>query len=308
MAIDEAALAGELASRHGVTTAQRLEIIGIGRRAIDTLVRLGRLRRAGDGVLVGVIWPDTLEHRMALACAVTGGVVCFPTAGVSWGLRKSPRSPEVHVWVTEDRRVRAPRGVRVHYTRHLPETDVVRRADGVAVTSPPRTAFDAAAWLGNDDLESLIEHGLDRGYFIIPTLWAIHGATGSRGRRGSGRFADVLRARPAWRLPARSDHELRLERAMRRRGFPPLVREHRLVLLDGEIIHPDLGIPEHNFYVEVDHLEWHGQRQRSAYDRRRDLKARASGYAIERVTDVALDTDLAATVEQLWIEWQRLIE
>jgi hypothetical protein len=94
---------------------------------------------------------------------------------------------------------------------------------------------------------------------------------------------------------------------MRRRGFPPLVREHRLVLFDGEVIHPDLGLPNDNFYVEVDHLEWHGQRRRSAYDRSRDLKARASGYAIERVTDIALEHDLDATVEQLWIEWQRLI-
>jgi hypothetical protein len=113
----------------------------------------------------------------------------------------------------------------VHYTRHLPETDVVRRADGVAITAPPRTAFDAAGWLDRNDLESLIEHGLDRGYFIVPTLWTIHGAAATRGRRGSRRFADVLRSRSTWRRPARSDHELRLERAMRGRGFPPLVRE-----------------------------------------------------------------------------------
>jgi hypothetical protein len=30
MAIDETVLAGELAARHGVTTAQRLAVIGIG--------------------------------------------------------------------------------------------------------------------------------------------------------------------------------------------------------------------------------------------------------------------------------------
>lgn len=307
MSIDEAALAVELTTRHGVTSAQRLAKLGISRRSADTLVRQGRLRRAGNGVLLSTSWPDTFAHRMAAACAVTGGVVMFPTAGVAWKLRGSPRVPDVHVWISDTRRIKPPDGVRVHLTNHLPEIDVVRRADGIAITSPPRTAFDAASVLSATDLESLIEHGIDLGYFVIPTLSATSQRAGTRGRPGSGRFAAVLASRPAWRRPVRSKHELRLERAMRRRGFPPLVREHRLVLHDGEVIHPDLGIPNDNFFVEVDHLTWHGRRRTSANDRRRDLKARASGYHVERVSDVALDTDLDDTVELLWIEWQRLI-
>ena len=183
----------------------------------------------------------------------------------------------------------------------------MRRADGIAITSPPRTAFDAAAVLDAAELESLIEHGIDLGYFVIPKLSALSQRAGVRGRAGSGRFTAVLAARPAWRRPVRSKHELRLERAMRQRGFPPLVREHRLVLHDGEVIRPDLGIPNDNFFVEMDHLTWHGRRETSANDRRRDLKARASGFHVERVSDIALDTDLDGTVELLWIQWQRLI-
>jgi len=307
MSWNEALLVAELNARHGVTTTKRLAEIGIGRRAIDGLVRRGRFRRAGTGVLISTSWPDSLEHRMAVACAVTGGVVMFPTAGQAWKLRKSPRCRDVHVWVTGSQHARPVPGVRIHVTRHLPETDVVRRADGIAVTAPPRTAVDAAAVLNDDDLESLIEHGIDQGYFVVSTLERTGRAACCRGRAGSARFARVLSARPASRRAARSDHELRLERAMRRRGFPPLVREHRLVLHDGEVIHPDLGLPEHGFFVEVDHLTWHGRRATSANDRRRDLKARASGYHIERVSDVALDDDLRGTVNNLWIEWQRLI-
>ena len=41
---------------------------------------------------------------------------------------------------------------------------------------------------------------------------------------------------------------------MRERGFPQLARGHRLELSTGEVIHPDLGIPEFGFFVEVDHL------------------------------------------------------
>lgn len=307
MHINEVALAAELLARHGVTAAERLAAIGIGRRAVDTLVRHGRVRRPGNGVVVSTSWPDTLDHRMALACAITGGVVRFPTAGTAWRMRRSPRSPYVHLWIAEERRIQTRPGVRLHRTRYLPTNHIVVRDDGVAVTSPPRTAFDASEVLEVDDLESLVEHGIDLGYFIIPTLTAMAQECGHQGRRGSGRFAAVLASRPAWRRPVRSNHEIRLERALTRRGFPPLVREHRLVLHDGEVIRPDLGVPEYGFFVEVDHLTWHGRRGTSANDRRRDLKARASGFHIERVSDIALDHDLEGTVADLWIQFQRLV-
>jgi hypothetical protein len=262
--------------------------------------------RTGNGVVVAAAWPASLDRRMALACALTAGIVRYPTAGRAWGLRKSPRSRDVHVWVAHGRRLREPAGVRIHHTRHLPERDIVRRGDGIDLTTPPRTAFDAAAMLDRDDLESLVEHRVDLGYFIVPTLRRLAADAGCRGRPGSGRFAELLDRRSTWSRPVRSDHELRLERAMRERGFPPLVREHPLILHDGEVIHPDLGLPADGFFVEVDHLSWHGRRERSADDRRRDLKARASGYHIERVSGVALDEHLDDTTENLWTERLRL--
>jgi len=307
MSQHEAALAAEFVTRQGVTTTRRLARIGIGRRAVDALVRSRRVRRLGTGVLVAVAWPDTLEHRMAIACAVTGGVVCYPTAGEAWQLRKSERDPDVHVWMTPAQRARAIPGVRIHVTRHLPDTDVVHRDDGIAVTSPPRTAVDAAARLNAEDLESLVESGIDKHYFLITTLQRIALATRAQGRAGSVRLGRVIASRPAWQRAVRSDHELVLQRAMRDRGFPELVREHRVVLYDGEVIRPDLGIPGDNFFVEVDHLTWHGRKGTSANDRRRDLKARASGYWIERVSDIALSSDLDNTIEALWMAWQRAI-
>jgi hypothetical protein len=307
MRSNEAALATELKRRHGITSTKRLARLGITKRSVEALVRQGRLVRAGNGVLASASWPVDLDHRMALACAVTGGVVMFPTAGVVWQLRKTPRDSDVHVCVPMDRRVAQPPGVRVHRTRSLPETHVVRRADGIDITSPPLTAIDAAAVLAADDLESLIEHGIDLGYFTIATLRHLAEPRCGKGRRGSTRLSAVLRSRGTAGRPVRSDHELRLERAMRRRGFPALVREHRLVLSSGEVIHPDLGIPEDRFFVEVDHMTWHGRRRQSSYDRARDLRARADGYHVERVSDLALDEDLDATIEDLWRVWQGIL-
>jgi hypothetical protein len=233
--------------------------------------------------------------------------VCFPTAGEVWDLRKTPRCPDVHVWIPSHRRIDARPGVRVRHTSHLPPCDVVRRPDGSRVTSPPRTAFDAAGWLGTADLESLIEQCLDRRYFLITTLWDVTRRVGMPGRAGSGRIAALIGQRPLWRRPVESDYELRLERALLRRGFPPMARQHRLELASGEVVHPDLGIPEAGFFIEVDHLSWHGGRHETAYDRERDLRVRASGYDVERVTDLAIDGDLEATVEQLWRAFHRVV-
>ena len=97
MRANEDALAAELRSRHGVTTTKRLVALGITKRSVEALVRQGRLVRWRNGVLVSASSPDSLQHRMAIACAVTGGVVMFPTAGEVWNLRKTPRVPEVHV-------------------------------------------------------------------------------------------------------------------------------------------------------------------------------------------------------------------
>jgi hypothetical protein len=306
MAVDETVLAAELGGHHGVTTVGRLDRLDIGRRCVDGLVARGRLRRAGNGVLVSTCWPATLEQRMAVACAITGGVVCFPTAGLVWMFRKTPRVPDIHLWIPSNRCIARRDGIEVHRTRDLPDADVVRRRDGIQVTSPPRSAFDASAWLKPDDLESLIEQGIHHPYFTVPTLWGLAQRLCRSGRSGSGQFMSVLARRPIWRRPVESDHELRLERAMRDRGFPPLARNHRVELSTGEVIHPDLGLPDCGFFVEVDHLSWHGFRRETAYDRRRDMKVRADGYHVERVSDVALDEDLEATVEDLWKIWTGL--
>ena len=99
--------------------------------------------------------------------------MAFPTAGQVWELRKTPRVPEIHLWIPNTRCLAVREGIRVHGTADLPSADIVRRRDGIDVTSPPRSTFDAAASLTANDLESLIEQGIHRPYFTIPTLWGL---------------------------------------------------------------------------------------------------------------------------------------
>lgn len=248
--------------------------------------------------------PDTFELRCALACALTGGALCYPTAGRWWDFRKTPRGPDVHVVVPWERRPRRRPGIVVHRSRHLPDTDVVRCRDGIAVTSPPRTVVDAAGIVGDDDVESMIEQGVERRNFTISTLARV--SEPLAGTRAGRRFRRLLSRRPTRLKPVRSGYELRLERGMLARGFPQPVREHPVVLGPGEVVHPDLGLPDDRFYVEVDCWTWHSGRGDVAYDRRRDLKMRLAGNHVERVSDLAIDRHLGETVEDLWQRWQQV--
>lgn len=300
----ETVLADEFRHRHGVTTRQRLRHRGLTDRQIHHLVRGGRLRLAARGVLVDSGSPDTFEQRMAIVCAATGGVVMFPTAGKVWRLRGTPRRPMIHVAVDWTRRVSAPPGAVIHRTTSLPPEDVVVRRDGISVTSPPRTVFDAAAAVDAAAVESMIEQGIDRKMFIVVTLARMSARLYAPARRGAPTFRQVLASRPAWCKPVRSDLELRLARAMQAGGFPPLVRGHPVQVGPCEIVHPDLGVPEDRFYVEVDHFTWHGGRRDATYDRIRDMKVRLTGASVERVTDLAIETDIDNVVErlrQLWL-------
>jgi hypothetical protein len=301
---NEPVLAAELAARRSVTTRPRLRALGLTDRMIDGLLSRGRLRAVGGGVFVDAGATDSFEVRCAVACALTGGALCFPTAGRWWGFRKTPRCSEIHVVVPWETRPQRRPGVVIHRSRQLPETDIVRRKDGIAVTTPPRTIVDAAGASSDDDVESMVEQGLERRVFTVTTLARVSLPLAST--RAARRIRRLLGRRPAWLKPVRSDYELRLERAMIARGFPALVREHPVILGPVETAHPDLGVPEDRFYVEVDYWTWHSGRRDAAFDRRRDLKLRLAGHHVERVSDVAIDEHLPETVEDLWQRWQQV--
>ena len=63
----------------------------------------------------------------------------LPDRRRAWELRKTPRCPDVRVWIEEHRRLEQPPGVRLQRTSRLPPNDVVRRPDGSRVTNAPLT-------------------------------------------------------------------------------------------------------------------------------------------------------------------------
>lgn len=306
--IDEAALAAELSSRRGVTSRVRLRRLAITDRQIDRLIASRRLIKAGGGVLVDACCPRTWQRELAIATAVTGGVASFHTALQVWGFPGVPPSTGKHVTVPHGRRVATPPpGVTVHRCRDVDARDVVEHEAGFLVWSPPRALVDGGAIVNGEGLGRMLDHALGQRMCTIHTVVEVCGRAWHPSRPGSCALARLLRSRPAWLKPVRSSYERKLERALMDAGFPQLVREHPVALLDGGTVHPDLGIPDERFYIEIDHPTWHGGLD-NAYDRARDLDVERAGNCVKRVPTTAIDDrldDTVATLVELRDRWRR---
>jgi hypothetical protein len=180
----------------------------------------------------------------------------------------------------------------------MPAEHIHVREDGIRLTSPARTVFDLSKHLKAADLESIIEQGLRRAQFDIPTLYEVGALLCRRGRAGSAMFSAVLTSRPTWRRPADSHPEIELRLALAEVGVH-LEPQVSLTLQDGQIVHPDLGDSTSRFYIEIDDHEWHGSRLDATYDLQRDRKARLVGARIERVSTDEIDVMPVSLVTSL---------
>jgi len=290
-------LAVRISQQHGIIT--RIELLGDGfsPREIDRSVERGSITRIHNGVYRVATSPDTFEARCAAACAADPEVIVTGIAAAQlWGCRHVRRNGQPIVLVAHDRTPLA-RGVVIRRTNVLDSGDQVRRDDGIRVASPPRTWFDCARDLDDQQFERVTEWVLDK-HTTMPTLWRTARRLQARGRPGLARVKRVISQRADWQKPAGSALELRVLKALEARGIV-LVRQHPLRLANATTIHPDGVDPAIRWAVEIDHVEWHGGRLDAQYDKTRDRQARLIGWQIERVTDQELRENFNAVIDQL---------
>lgn len=291
-------LAHLIARQHGVVHRCDLIADGLDRSHIARLVASDRLVVVHRGVYRVTTSPDTFESRCAAACfADRTAAVSGLAAARLWGFRHTPRTDVPDLLVPHHSNPMS-NGVRLRRTNVLSDEDVVRRPDGIRVTSPPRAWFDVAVDLDDDRFEMLTEH-LVGNHAQIPTLWRTLRRLEAPGRRGLARVRRVLSRRPTWQKPAGSGLELRVLAALRDAGLPELVRQHPIRLGNGTTIHPDGAVPDLRWAVEVDHVTWHGGRFDAQYDKSRDRAARRVGWQVERVTDQALHDGFASEISSV---------
>lgn len=291
-------LAATIASHHGIVTKRDLIGDGCTTNVIRRSVTEGLLVRVHDGVYRLATSPETFESRCVAACSADPhALVTGLAAGRLWGFRHVHRTSEP-IMLVDHARTPITTGVILRRTNRLCDDDIVVRADGIRLASPPRTWFDCARDLDDERFEALTEWVLDR-HTTMPTLWRLTTRMSTRGRPGLARVHRVISSRAIWQKPADSRLELRVLNALERRGIRPLVRQYPIRLPDGSTIHADGADPRVRWAVEVDHVTWHGGRYDAQRDKGRDRGARRVGWQVDRVTDLELADDFNAAIDDL---------
>ena len=267
----------------GVISASVLVDIGCPPRTVDRLVARGELRPLLPGVYLSAQWPLGRDQRITACCLRNpAAVIGFTTAAQLWRMRGAP-DHGVHVLVPHGCSPRM-EGVSVHRCRRIDDVDVVTRADGLRLTSPPRTLFDAADMLGADVTASIVEQLLDEQRCTFATLADTVTRLGHPRRPGTRTIAEVLRSRPAWHAAMQSDLEVRVMTALRNVGVPEPVPQFHHLLPQGNAIRFDFAWPRWKVALEVDHPFWHAGAVQAHLDKARDRQLATQGWLSLRVT------------------------
>jgi hypothetical protein len=220
-----------------------------------------------------------MTHRLRAAAAarilVPGAVLCGRSAAAVWGVPLAGGDDVVELAVPSTCRAGAVRGLRVT-RRSLPDEDVTRR-NGVAVTTPLRTALDLGRILPLDEAVIALDRFLRAGLVTLGDLRdaaAVTSGPGCRQIRRAVGLADGL---------AESPQETRLRLALGRSHLPAPVAQYVVRDADGFIARVDFAWPEHRIALEYEGA-WHGERQQVTKDRRRLNRLSAAGWQVVFVT------------------------
>ena len=273
------AIAALARTQHGYITRQQLLDLGLGARAIEYRVAIGRLISVYRGVYAVGHVPLGMEaraHAAVLACG-TDAVLSHGSAASLW---KYVRDWSAPLEVTAKSARRRP-GITVHRVPTLTRKDVTRQL-GVPVTSPARTVFDMAPRLGDKPLRRMMRdarltHTLNRSDLAeLLDRHPRHPAT-----KRLEPFVDPRRAGG----PTRSEFEDTFVEFARRYDLPAPITNTRVLGYEADVL-----FLEERVIVELDGAEFHLDRLAFESDRERDAALLEAGYVTVRIT------------------WERLIE
>jgi very-short-patch-repair endonuclease len=288
------ALARLATRQHGVVATHQLERLGISRFVIADAARYGRAHRLHRGVYA--VGHEALSWNGRCMAAV---LACAPAVASHWtaawllGLaRYRPSSFDLTV---PSRRGHRRRDFFVHYAPLAAED--VAEAEGIPVTSLPRTHLDVAArW--PDSLPKLLERAEEleddegRRLFDLRDFDSLLARTS--GHPGHAHLQKALRLyRP----------ELAVLRSKLERDFRTLLRASPLPLPSHNVnvgaYELDCYWPAHGFCVELDTYGTHGSRRSFEQDRKRERELRRLGVEVMRVTDLQLEHEPDEVVADL---------
>lgn len=280
--------------QHGTVTSADLCACKVSEHQRRSWLDAGLINPVTRGVYRFGSHPATFEQRCTAAqLAVPDGVLSGRTGGRIHRLRKL-WTEDVHLLAPTDRVL----DIAVVHTTNLLDPSHITVRRGLRVLTPDRLLCDLARSLDDAALESVLEQMLQRKYFTMSHIRSLARRFRRPGRPGSVRLGRVLDGRPEWLRPVESDLELRVARALSRRGIE-LERQVPVTLPSGATIRIDLADPEQRVGIEIDHVTFHGGRLDSQRDKRRDRGLQAVGWRIVRVTDDDIRTWFDSTIDEL---------
>ncbi|HEX2783377.1 MAG TPA: hypothetical protein VHN36_07305 [Ilumatobacteraceae bacterium] len=284
-----------LSSHYGIISAPKLIRLGCGERNIGYMVERQELVAMMPGVYRSAQWPNGREQMLGAVCARNlAAMIGFTTAGQLWEMRRMA-DPAIHVLISHGHSPEMD-GVIVHRCRRVDAVDVVERGDGIRLSSPPRTLFDAADMIGESATASVLEQLLHERRCTLGTITDTTARLYHPRRPGSATMLAVLQSRPAWRVALQSGLETKVLEEIARQGLPAPTTQFPMRLPDGRGIAVDFAWPEFKVALEVDHPAWHDGAEDSHRDKHRDRKLTSIGWSPLRVTEIDVATGLADAI------------
>lgn len=266
----DASLARSAESQHGLLTRQQLLDAGLDDNAIHYRLKVGRLHRIHQRVYaIGHRPPSPLARALAavLACG-PGAVLSHHSAATLWELQPRWRLP-LEVTARGNRRHR---GVRLHRSRTLSDTDVTVQL-GVPVTTVARTLLDLAATVDDASLARLLNEARIRRQLRAGEVESLLARAAGRATARLRRLVEPVEP------PTRSHFEDAFLDFARGFGLPRPEVNQRIA---GHEV--DMLWRERRLIVELDGYTFHSSRTAFEHDRRRDADLQAAGYRVVRIT------------------------
>ena len=209
-----------------------------------------------------------------------------------WMIRPNSRT---RIDVTVPHRSRSSKPIRRHISSVPGDERTV--AEGIPVTTVPRTILDLAATVEADTIENLLRESEFRRLsdrLSLPDLLARY--PGKRGTRRLQVALQRLREDPVGRK--RSPLEERFAPFLRRYRLP-LPRFNDWILLGDKRYQVDCHWPSLRLVVELDGWASHSTRTAFREDRARDRRLTAAGYTVAHITWAQLDDEPEAIASDL---------
>jgi very-short-patch-repair endonuclease len=268
------AIAALAEAQYGVISRPQLSELGLGGRAIDHRLEVGRLRPVHRGVYA-IVGPRLLtRHGHWLAAVLASGpgaVLSHFAAAALWGMRRGSR-----IEVTVPRGGRKPRnGIRLHWA-NLP-ADETTTHDRIPTTTVPRTLLDLSAVVQRHELRSAVRQAEQ--LQLADRLWLGDLILRYPRKPGIPIFKAVVEEARRGLNVVRSELEERFQAFLLNAGLPLPITN---ILIEG--IEVDCVWPAERLIVELDSRTHHDDSHAFEADRARDRRLEAAGWPVVRVT------------------------